>query len=375
MPRKQLPAASSVEAGITRVIRPLVLSCLVATAAVALTPDISAADEGGVSFWVPGFFGSLAAIPQQPGWSLATIYYHTSVSGGAGVAFARESEAGKIPVNLSGTLNASLTGSGNIGFIIPSYVFGTPVLGGQAAVTLVTAYGCTNASVNGTLMGILTGPNGNSIPFTRSDSIANSACGIADLIPQTSLRWNNGVNNYLAYLTGDVPAGFYNPNSIANMGIGHSAIDAGGGYTYLNPKVGQEFSGVLGFTYNFLNPATQYQNGLDMHFDWGASQFVTKQLLVGVVGYAYRELGCDSGVGDRVGCFQSQVFGAGPQVGFNFPVGNMQGYINLKAYKEFAARNRADGWNAWLTFAISPEAPTVPTPHQYQGAHVASTLR
>jgi hypothetical protein len=48
------------------------------------------ADEGGVSFWVPGFFGSLAATPQQPGWSLATVYYHTSVSAGADVARARE---------------------------------------------------------------------------------------------------------------------------------------------------------------------------------------------------------------------------------------------------------------------------------------------
>jgi hypothetical protein len=28
------------------------------------------ADEGGVSFWIPGFFGSLAAAPQQEGWSL-----------------------------------------------------------------------------------------------------------------------------------------------------------------------------------------------------------------------------------------------------------------------------------------------------------------
>ena len=40
------------------------------------------ADEGGVSFWVPGFFGSLAAAPQQPGWSQANIYYHTNVSAG-----------------------------------------------------------------------------------------------------------------------------------------------------------------------------------------------------------------------------------------------------------------------------------------------------
>ena len=29
------------------------------------------ADEGGVSFWLPGIYGSLAATPQQPGWSLA----------------------------------------------------------------------------------------------------------------------------------------------------------------------------------------------------------------------------------------------------------------------------------------------------------------
>jgi hypothetical protein len=68
----------------------------------------------------------------------------------------------------------------------------------------------------------------------------------------------------------------------ANIGIGHGAIDAGGGYTYLNPQTGHEFSGVLGFTYNFTNQSTQYQNGVDMHFDWGASQFLTKQFQVGL---------------------------------------------------------------------------------------------
>jgi hypothetical protein len=36
-------------------------------------PTIARADEGGVSFWIPGFFGSLAAAPQQPGWSLTSI--------------------------------------------------------------------------------------------------------------------------------------------------------------------------------------------------------------------------------------------------------------------------------------------------------------
>ena len=36
------------------------------------------ADEGGVSFWFPGQFGSLAAVPAEPGWSLPLIYYHNS---------------------------------------------------------------------------------------------------------------------------------------------------------------------------------------------------------------------------------------------------------------------------------------------------------
>jgi len=31
-----------------------------------------------------------------------------------------------------------------------------------------------------------------------------------------------------------------------------------------NPQTGHEFSGVLGFTYNFTNQSTQYQNGFDM---------------------------------------------------------------------------------------------------------------
>jgi hypothetical protein len=88
---------------------------------------------------------------------------------------------------------------------------------------------------------------------------------------------------------------------------------------------------VLGFTYNLKNTATQYQSGADMHFDWGASQFLSKQVMVGLVGYVYKELGCDSGSGDRVGCFQSQVVGIGPQIGFLFPVGDMQGYLNVFA--------------------------------------------
>src|SRR4030088_2976929 len=72
-------------AGLFRAIRSGLVCGLLTLAAVSSMAKVCLADEGGVSFWVPGFFGSLAAVPQQPGWALGTIYYHTSVSAGAAV--------------------------------------------------------------------------------------------------------------------------------------------------------------------------------------------------------------------------------------------------------------------------------------------------
>jgi hypothetical protein len=77
-----------------------------------------------------------------------------------------------------------------------------------------------------------------------------------------------------------------------------------------------------------------------------------------LVGYAYQQPTADSGVGATLGDFKSRVFAMGPQIGYLFPIGDMQGYLNLKGYKEFGAENRAEGWNVWLTFAISPAAPS-----------------
>ena len=109
------------------------------------------ADEGGVSFWVPGFFGSLAAVPQQPGWSLTNVYYHTSVSAGADVARAREFTLNRVPAGgtVNANLNLNLNATGDLGFVIPTYVFETPVLGGQASVALVGAYGVVSTTLAG----------------------------------------------------------------------------------------------------------------------------------------------------------------------------------------------------------------------------------
>jgi hypothetical protein len=344
----------------THTVRSTFLWGGIALAAVVSAPGISMADQDGISFWLPGIFGSLAAAPQQPGWSLATIYWHDTVHAGADVGRAREITIGRIPINANLNVGASLRSNIDFAMLNPTYVFENSFLGGQVAIGLLGLYGGVNTSLAAGLSGTLGTPLG-TIQLSRTDSISDSVMGFGDLYPQFFERWNAGVNNYMIYITGDIPVGAYDPNRLSNIGIGHGAVDGGVGYTYFDLKTGHEFSGVLGFTYNATNPSTQYKSGVDMHFDWGASQFVTKQLQIGVVGYVYDEIGCDSGTGDRVGCFQSRVVGVGPQLGYIIPLGATQAYINVKGYGEFDAQNRPHGWNTWLTVVLGP-APPSPAP-------------
>ena len=334
-------------------LRSFSLGAATIAAGLALCPGISRADESGISFWVPGLYGSLAATPATPGWSVATIYYHTSVFATGAAAAAREFQVGRFSPNVNLNLNLNLSGQGDIVFLAPTYTFAQPFLGGQLSATLASVYGRNAASIAGTLTASV-GPLTTTFAGMREDALVSAG----DLYPTIKLKWNNGVHNYMVYGAGDIPVGAYDPNRLANLGIGHGAVDVGGGYTYFNPATGNEFSGVGGFTYNFLNPDTNYQSGVDFHFDWGTSHFMSKQLFVGFVGYAYQQITDDFGQPPILGGFRSRVFGLGPQIGYIFPIGDNQAFLGLKGYREFAAENRPSGWNTWLTFSISEAAPT-----------------
>lgn len=301
----------------------------------------AAADEGGISVYVPGFYGSFASAPGEPGWSMATVYYHANVDAGADASFPR---GGK------GQIDLGLEGGGDAVFFIPTYTFAEPVIGdAQASVGLLLAVARNWAEVDATL----TGPLGGTISGQRSDALT----GLGDLAPFGSLKWNAGVNNYMVYVTGSIPTGAYDADRLANTGFGHAAIDTGVGYTYLNPATGREFSITGGMTYNFENPDTDYKNGIDGHIDWAASQFLNEHLHVGLVGYAFQQLTGDSGDGATLGDFKSRVFGVGPQIGYKFSASDTtDGYLNLKGFYEFGAKNRPEGWNTWLTLAFSPAA-------------------
>src|SRR5208282_6405147 len=159
---------------------------LAALALAAFSPLRARADEGGVSFWLPGTYGSLAAVPAVPGWSFSVFNYYDSVSAANGADFVR-----------GGGIVAGVNSRIDFLFVNPAYVCATPVLGGQASLGMGALIGPNTTSAFGTLAG----PGGASQSASRSESVF----GIGDLYPTGSLRWNWGVNNVMTYVTGDIP--------------------------------------------------------------------------------------------------------------------------------------------------------------------------
>src|SRR5215472_2017506 len=214
-------------------------------AALALAPQLACADEVGESFWTPGSFGSLAATPSQPGFSLASTYYRTSTTAGSEVARARLIRIGRVTGAVDENVSAVSVQPEDLATIAPAYTFATPVLGGQAAVAVAAVYGRKRTSTDAL---ITTAPRVGSFATTESrfDTISDTVSGFGDFAPQASLRWNAGVHNLMTYVTGNVPLGAYDPARLSNIGIGHGALDGGVGYTYFNEQSGYEFSAVGG---------------------------------------------------------------------------------------------------------------------------------
>jgi hypothetical protein len=290
------------------------------------------ADEGGASVWLPGQFASFASVPGDPGFSLEALFYARQASATAGASFSR-----------GGSLLAGYNTTEQYLYLTPSYTFADPVLNGQLWLGVTFSAGRADTSV----WGVLTGPRGNAFSAGNSDT----AAGFSDIYPMASLKWQAGANNVMAYIMGSAPVGAYDPNRLAGVGVGHWAIDFGMGYTYM-PEMPFEFSVTAGLTYNFINPTTQYQSGLDAHIDVGTSWSFSDAFYAGAAGYFFKQVSPDTPGSLVLGDFRSQVVGVGPQLGWSLQIGRLATEFNVRGYKEFAAQNRPEGWNVYFTVSL-----------------------
>jgi hypothetical protein len=111
-----------------------------------------------VSFWLPGQYGSFAAVPSDPGWSFENSFYHASAEASRGISFER-----------GGAIQAGMKSPSDFFMFTPTYAFKTPILGAQAAFGTTILYGKNATSVSATLAG----PGGNSTSGSRSDEVTN----------------------------------------------------------------------------------------------------------------------------------------------------------------------------------------------------------
>jgi hypothetical protein len=166
---------------IRSLFRSLVASAAVALSAAIALPAVSFADEDGVSFWLPGIYGSLAAVPQQPGLTFTAINYFAPVSGSGSIAAAREITIGRFSPTINVNLNATVTAKVDVVLPYLNYVFATPVFGGQLALGMFTIAGNNSTAIDGTLT-LVSGP----FALARQGSISQTAWGTGDLYRSAS---------------------------------------------------------------------------------------------------------------------------------------------------------------------------------------------
>jgi hypothetical protein len=294
-----------------------------------VTPRVAVGDEGGVSFWLPGQYASFAAIPPDPGFSMPLVTYFY-----AGDADSKQS------FDFGGELQLGIEARYLGQFVIPTYSPDADILGGRLSGSMAFVVAKSDVSAD-----LSTGRS--------SGGASDDLWGMGDLYPTVQLFWNEGVHNWMAYVTGGIPVGDYEAGRLANIGLGHASIDFGGAYTFLDPETGWEASATAGVTFNFENPDTDYTNGTSLHVDWAVSRFLSEQLHLGLVGFAYKQISDDSGgLSDQLGGFRSETYGVGPQIGYTVDASGTPVYVNLRGYWEFAVENRTEGGGAFLTLAV-----------------------
>ncbi|MCM2972921.1 SphA family protein [Larsenimonas suaedae] len=164
------------------------------------------------------------------------------------------------------------------------------------------------------------------------------------------LAWNPAPNmGVTAQFQVQAPTGDYDKDRLINPGVNHWAFSPIFGFSYIT-DTGLEFSTLSQFDINTENPDTDYRSGIEYKNEFAIGQHVDSYT-VGLGGYYYHQITDDKGDADTIyDGNRARVWALGPAVSF-FKPGLPTVWFH--AYKEFGARNRAEGYNVALRIAHS----------------------
>ncbi len=183
-----------------------------------------------------------------------------------------------------------------------------------------------------------------------STTRTTSGAGLGDVTTRLQLGWQLGDFAHLVYMQAVAPTGRYDVGLSPILGLNRPGIDTGWAFTWSDKRTKLQFNGAVGFNFNFENTATNYLSGNEVHFEWAIGPEVCQGLVIGVVGYDWRQLTGDSGAGALLGPFEGSVDAIGPGLSYTTAINKTPLIINVRHYEEFNAERRIEG-NATIASA------------------------
>jgi hypothetical protein len=326
---------------------------LILLAALLLATNIanSIAAEYGKSVYPPGLRAAMADLLPPPGTYFGSVsyYYSGSVSGGGAVSRSLGHLGGDF------SLSADIEAKANTFIEIPNALWVAPeeFLGGKLAFGMFVPYGWQDVTVDVEALATLNLPRlGVMLNAGERISLNDHAIDFGDPLVSAMVGWDSGNWHWNVSGTLNIPLGAYNKTDLANIGFNHWALDTTAAVTWLDPARGNEITVSAGLTFNAENPDTNYKTGTEFHIEGALMKHFSEAFSIGLAGYHYQQLTGDSGTGAILGDFKGQVSALGPNITYNFKIGNTPVFTSFRWLHEFNVVNRMEGDSALFTLTI-----------------------
>jgi len=143
--------------------------------------------------------------------------------------------------------------------------------------------------------------------------------------------------SHLVYFQAVAPTGRWDPGFSPIVGLHRPSIDVGWAFTWEHKPTKLQFNGSAGLSFNFENTETNYTTGNEFHFEWAIGREIATGLVIGVVGYDYRQLTGDSGSGATLGPLKGSVDAIGAGLTYTTLVNKTPLVLGLRHYHEYNA--------------------------------------
>jgi hypothetical protein len=311
----------------------IILITILSAPLAPMRPYLAWAGEGGASTYTPGTNDFAMGIVPPPGLYFRYIF----------ISYQGFSDAVVESAQLQ--LDARIRLYGNV--FVPIVVTPYKVFGANYA--FLVRFPLRTPEIRATI----TVP-----PFDEEITVTDSRTSLGDIgISPLVLGWHRG--NFHCMLVAPTiyfPTGEYSLNNSVNPGRNRYALQAAVNFTYFNKKRGLEAGLHLGYTTNFVNPATDYKSGDEFHLDYILAYHTRFGLALGMVGFFLAQVTGDSGSGATLGPNQGITVGLGPAAQYKFKLWGAPCNVRVKYYNELATQNRWEGDFIWFVFNVRPKA-------------------